>query len=82
MKIEGMKDEYGYPTEAARAYEQTKRQDSTAQVRECRRLPGSTPVYSIWGTQQGKAVQLSLDMPNEATAWINANCQLLPKVGA
>jgi hypothetical protein len=71
-------DAYGHLTEAARAYWQMMRQDPTAVAKERPRLPGARPTYAIWATKQGKAVRLSLYMPDEATAWINANYQLGP----
>jgi hypothetical protein len=71
-------DPYGRPTEAARAYLQMTRQDPSARVRKQPGLSGSAPTYAIWGTRKGRAFRLSLDMPDEATAWINANSQLAP----
>ncbi len=82
MTIDGTEvDAYGHPTEAARAEQQMKRQDPTAMVEEQPRLPGARPAYAIVGTRQEKKVRLSLDMPDEGTAWINANSQLVPKIG-
>jgi hypothetical protein len=79
MKIEGTEvDVYGHPTESARAYVQMHRQDPTARAKKQPNLPGAPPAYAIYGTRRGKAVQLSGDMPDEATAWINANSQLAP----
>jgi hypothetical protein len=75
-------DEYGYPTEAARAHVQMRRQDRTAHVRRQPGLQGSEPSYAVFGTRHGKTVQLSLEMPNEGTAWINANSQRGHKVGS
>jgi len=81
MNVDGTEvDAYGYPTEAARAYAQMKRQDPLARVQEQMRLRPSKPLYAIWGNKQGKAIRLSLNMPDEATAWINANYQLTPKI--
>jgi hypothetical protein len=73
--IETATDAYGWPTEASRARQELKRQHRTATVREERR-PGSTPAYAIWEFRRGHAIRLSRDMPDEATAWINANSQL------
>ena len=82
MKIDGTEvNQYGCPTEAARAYQQMRRECPTAMVQEQPRLPGARPAYAIMGTMQGRVVRLSLDMPYEGTAWINANSQLRSKIG-
>lgn len=83
MKIDGTEvDEYGFPAEAARAYEQMKHQYPTATVQERPRLPGAEPAYAIVATRQERVVELSLEVPDEGTAWINANSQLGPKIGS
>jgi hypothetical protein len=80
MEIDGTEvDEYGRATEAARAHEQMRRQYPTAEAKKQPRPPGAAPAYAIFRTKQGKEIRLSLNMPDEATAWINANYQLGPK---
>jgi hypothetical protein len=76
MQMNGTEvDAYGRPTEAARAQRRMKRLDPTASVKERLRLSGARPAYAIWGTKRGEAKRLSLYMPDEATAWINADYQ-------
>ncbi len=80
MQIKGTEvDAYGWPAEAAEAHRQMRTQEPTADVSERPRVSGARPAYAVWGTRLGAALQLSRYMPDEATAWINANCQLTPQ---